>query len=151
MDKILDSDWLDITRTPVPKIKGRRQPDKVVTNLKTNITPEDIFKFIKLLLLFKKIFEKVGKDGKDISIYSTPINILINKYAVNCGDKCDLTEKKLKDGLRYNSFNRESNKFKELNSNVKAKSNTNAKEQFHEMLKEYNNKYKLKNEIPQIN
>jgi len=127
------------------KGKGKKETKK---KRKQDIKSEDFFKFIKLLLLFKKIF---GEGSK----YSYEINILIDKYAVNCNDSdsntCNLTKREWKNGRKFNILNEESNKFKELNSNVKTKLNTNAKKQFNEMLKEYSEKYKLENEIPQIN
>ena len=96
---------------------------------KNETKQEDIFKFLKVLLLYKKLFTNNRK--KDI-------DDLIKKYSTLCpkvGDtKCGLTKEKTTLGVIINTYNNQSEKIKELGKNIENKTSTNISLMFKDIL-----------------
>jgi hypothetical protein len=88
------------------------------TEAKKDTKPDHIFKFLKVLLLYKKLFPTKGED----------IDELIKKYSSLCpkvGDtKCGLTKEKMTLGVRINTYNNQSEKIKELGRNIEIEKKT---------------------------
>ena len=97
------------------------------TEAKNDTKQEHIFNFLKVLLLYKKLFPNEEKDY---------IDELIKKYSSLCpkvGDeKCGLTKEKMTLGVKTNTYNSNSQKIKDLDINIKNKTNKN----FNKMLKD---------------
>jgi hypothetical protein len=121
--------------TKVGKGKSSKNQAKNDTN------PDHIFKFLKVLLLYKKLFPNAEKDY---------IDGLIRKYSNLCpkvGDtKCGLTKEKMIFGVKMNTYNNQSEKIKELGRNIEKKTSKNFSGMLDEIIPRSNANKKITNE-----
>ena len=93
--------------------------------MKQAITKDDLEKFIKILLLYKKIY-------KENQLYLIDIQLLIDKYSRYCnkeGKGCDITTEKLQSGKRIKVLNQDSAKYKQIKNEIDKLTINNAKNQ----------------------
>jgi hypothetical protein len=87
---------------------------------KNETKPDHIFKFLKVLLLYKKLFPTNKTED---------IDYFIKKYSTLCpkdgNTKCGLTKEKTTLGVTINTYNNQSEKIKKLSENIKNQTSKN--------------------------
>ena len=115
---------------------------KTTKNIARNTTkPDDVFNFLKVLLLYKKIFPNEENDY---------IDQLIQKYSTLCPKvddiKCGLTKENKSFFGKKNTYNSNSQKIKELSENIKNKNSKNFSVMLDEIIPISNANKKIEDE-----
>jgi hypothetical protein len=120
----------------------KKKNGKTTKTIARNTTkPDDVFNFLKVLLLYKKIFPNEENDY---------IDQLIRKYSTLCPKvddiKCGLTKEKNSFFGKINTYNSNSQKIKELSESIKNKNSKNFSDMLDEIIPRSNANKKIEDE-----